>query len=179
MLFTIRDVSACLRRFCITCFTFYFMNSTFTTWTWPYHLKWNLFWRLGVSHSVKWLSNRLDDETSIRGRGMHFVSSSSRRYRSEVHLASYQMDAKFKNAWSYTYTSPFITAWAGIAQCYSAGLRAWWSDVRVPVGARNFPPHHRIQTGYGAHPASYPMGSTGSFLGDKAAVAWRWPLTSI
>jgi hypothetical protein len=30
-----------------------------------------------------------------------------------------------------------------------------------------------------AHPASYPMGTRGSFCGDKAAGAWSWPLTSI
>jgi hypothetical protein len=28
---------------------------------------------------------------------------------------------------------------------------------------------HRVQTGCGAHPASYPMGTGGSFLGSKAA----------
>jgi hypothetical protein len=31
-----------------------------------------------------------------------------------------------------------------------------------------------VQTGPGAHPASYVMG-TGSFPGGKAAGAWRWP----
>jgi len=34
-------------------------------------------------------------------------------------------------------------------------------------------------TGSGAHPASYPMGTGGSFLGGKAAGSWSWPLTSI
>jgi hypothetical protein len=29
----------------------------------------------------------------------------------------------------------------------------------------------------GAHPASYPMGNGGSFLGDKTTGAWNWPLT--
>jgi len=33
--------------------------------------------------------------------------------------------------------------------------------------------------GSGAHPASYLMGTTGSFLGGIAAGAWRWSLTSI
>ena len=33
-----------------------------------------------------------------------------------------------------------------------------------------------VQTGPGAHPASYTMG-TGSFPGGKAARAWRWPPT--
>jgi hypothetical protein len=39
--------------------------------------------------------------------------------------------------------------------------------VPVPVGARNFSPHHRVQTGSGTHPASYPMGIRGSFFGMK------------
>jgi len=28
------------------------------------------------------------------------------------------------------------------------------------------------------HPASYPMGTRGSFPGGKATCAWSWPLTS-
>jgi hypothetical protein len=42
----------------------------------------------------------------------------------------------------------------------------------------NFSLHHRIQNGSGAHAASYPMGTSDSFPGDKAAGAWSWPLTS-
>jgi hypothetical protein len=49
--------------------------------------------------------------------------------------------------------------------------------VRVPVGL-NFSLHHVVQTGYGAHPASYPMGNGGSFPGGKATGALSWPLTS-
>jgi hypothetical protein len=45
------------------------------------------------------------------------------------------------------------------------------SRVRFPVGAGNFSPHHRVQNGSGAHPASYPMGTRGSFPGGKAAGA--------
>jgi hypothetical protein len=37
---------------------------------------------------------------------------------------------------------------------------------------------HVVQTGYGAHPASYPMGARGSFLGGKAAGERSLPLTS-
>jgi hypothetical protein len=36
---------------------------------------------------------------------------------------------------------------AGIAQWYSAGLRAGWSGVSVLAGARNFSLHHRVRTG--------------------------------
>jgi hypothetical protein len=51
------------------------------------------------------------------------------------------------------------------------GLDDWMIEVRFPAGAGNFSPHHRVQTGSGAHPASYPMGTTGSFPGGKAAGA--------
>jgi hypothetical protein len=43
------------------------------------------------------------------------------------------------------------------------------SRVRFPSGAGNFSLHHRVQNGSGAHPASYPMGTRGSFTGGKAA----------
>jgi hypothetical protein len=36
-----------------------------------------------------------------------------------------------------------------------------------------------IQNGSGVHPASYPMGTRGSFPGGKSAGTWSWPLTSI
>jgi hypothetical protein len=52
------------------------------------------------------------------------------------------------------------------------------SRVRFPEGAGNFSLHRRVQNGSGAHPASYPMGSRGSFPGGKAAGAQSWPLTS-
>jgi hypothetical protein len=44
-----------------------------------------------------------------------------------------------------------------------------------PRGVKNF--LHVVQTGSEAHPASYPMGTEGSFSGNKAAGAWNWPLT--
>ena len=46
------------------------------------------------------------------------------------------------------------------------GIESWW-------GARFSAP---VQAGPGTYPASYTMG-TGSFPGDKAAGAWRWPPT--
>jgi hypothetical protein len=61
---------------------------------------------------------------------------------------------------------------AGIAQWYSAGLRTGWSRVRVPEAVGNFSLHHYVQTDSGAHPASYPMGTMGSFPGAKADGAW-------
>jgi hypothetical protein len=43
------------------------------------------------------------------------------------------------------------------------------SKYTTAVG--NFSLHHRVQTGSGAHPASYAMGTGGSFPGGKAAVS--------
>jgi hypothetical protein len=43
------------------------------------------------------------------------------------------------------------------------------SGVRFPAEAGNFSLLHRIHTGSGAHSASYPMGTGGSFPGDKSA----------
>jgi hypothetical protein len=57
----------------------------------------------------------------------------------------------------------------GIALGY--GLDDRGSRVRFPAGAGNFSLRHRVQNGSGAHPTSYPMVITGSFLGGKAAGA--------
>jgi hypothetical protein len=54
---------------------------------------------------------------------------------------------------------------AGIAPWYITRLRTVWSGVRVPVWAGNFFPHTRVKTCSGAHPASYPMRTRGSFSG--------------
>jgi hypothetical protein len=64
---------------------------------------------------------------------------------------------------------PFFVCFSGIAQCYSAGLWSGRSMVRVPVGARNVSPHHCVQAGSGAHPASYQMDTRRSFPRGKAA----------
>jgi hypothetical protein len=54
------------------------------------------------------------------------------------------------------------------------------SRVRFPAeDGDNFSLHHHVQNGSGSHPASYRMGTRGSFPGGKAAGAWSWPLTSI
>jgi len=41
--------------------------------------------------------------------------------------------------------------------------------VRVSAETGNFSLRHRVQTGSRAQPASYPMDTVNSFLGDKAA----------
>jgi hypothetical protein len=65
----------------------------------------------------------------------------------------------------------------GVALGY--GLDDRGSRVRFPAGAGNFSLHHRVQNDSGAHTASYPVGTRGSFPGYKAAGAWSWHLTSI
>jgi hypothetical protein len=57
----------------------------------------------------------------------------------------------------------------GIALGY--GLDDRDSRIRFPAVAGNFSLHHRVQNGSEAHPASYPMGSGGSFRGGKTAGA--------
>jgi hypothetical protein len=57
----------------------------------------------------------------------------------------------------------------GIALGY--GLDDRGPRVPFPAGAGNFSLHHQVQNGSGAHPASYPMGTRGSFPGVKAAGA--------
>jgi hypothetical protein len=57
----------------------------------------------------------------------------------------------------------------GIALGY--GLDDRGSRFRFPAGPGNFSIHHRLQNGSGAHPASYPMDTRGSFPGGKAAGA--------
>jgi hypothetical protein len=57
----------------------------------------------------------------------------------------------------------------GIATGY--GLDNRMIGVRFPTEAGNFFLHHRVQTGFGIHPAPYPLGNRGSFLGGKAAGA--------
>jgi hypothetical protein len=64
----------------------------------------------------------------------------------------------------------------GIATGY--GLDDRGAGVRFPAGAGNFSLHHRVQTGSGAHPAFYPMGTGGCFPRGEVAGAWNWPLTS-
>jgi hypothetical protein len=60
----------------------------------------------------------------------------------------------------------------------SVGIaKGWTARVRFPA-VQDFSLLPSVQTGSGAHPASYPMGTGGSFPGGKAGT-WSWPLASI
>ena len=61
------------------------------------------------------------------------------------------------------YVQRYIAAWARQRSRYSDWLLAGRSGDRIPVGARFSKP---VQTGSGAHPPSWTMG-TGSFPGGK------------
>jgi hypothetical protein len=60
---------------------------------------------------------------------------------------------------------------SSVSIALSYGLDDRGSGVRFPAGVGNFSLHYRVQNGSGAHPASYPMGTRGSFSGGKAAGA--------
>jgi hypothetical protein len=51
------------------------------------------------------------------------------------------------------------------------GLDDRGSKFRFPARAGNFSFHHRIESGSGAHPASYPMGTRDCLSEGKAAGA--------
>jgi hypothetical protein len=65
---------------------------------------------------------------------------------------------------------------ANLICCIQAFGVHWATDWTIGVlgfdswsETENFSLHHRVQNGSVAHPASYPMGSKGSFPGGKAA----------
>jgi hypothetical protein len=66
-----------------------------------------------------------------------------------------------------------------VSRALGYGLDEQGSRVRFPAGAGNLSLHHRVQTGFGAHPTTYPMGTRGSFPGGKEAGVWSWQLTFI
>jgi hypothetical protein len=75
-----------------------------------------------------------------------------------------------------TFHSPVLVIWnksrdSSVGIALRCGLDDRISRVRFLTGAGNFSPHYHVQNGSGAHPASYPMGTMGSFPGGEAAWA--------
>jgi hypothetical protein len=58
---------------------------------------------------------------------------------------------------------------SSVGKALDYGLDDRGSRVQFTLGAGNFSFHHRVQNSSGAHLASYPMGTRGSFPGGKAA----------
>jgi hypothetical protein len=46
--------------------------------------------------------------------------------------------------------------------------------VQFPAGVRDCSLLHSVQTGSGAHPASYSVGTMGSFPDSEATGVWSW-----
>jgi hypothetical protein len=74
--------------------------------------------------------------------------------------------AKSKRKHEYSKVERAVIAQSVCSLCY--GLDDRGCRFRFPAGAGNFSLHHRVQNGSGAHPASYPMATRGSFPGCKA-----------
>jgi hypothetical protein len=58
-----------------------------------------------------------------------------------------------------------------MAQSVLRRATGWTTGVRLPARARDVLLPRSFQTGSGAHPASYAMGTGAPFPGDKAAGA--------
>jgi hypothetical protein len=54
------------------------------------------------------------------------------------------------------------------------GLQATRPGVRFSAGSKDFSLIHSVKTNSVAHLVSYPVGTRGSFPGDKAAWDWSW-----
>jgi hypothetical protein len=74
-------------------------------------------------------------------------------------------------AWKKISELSFVGRDSSVGIALGYGLDERGSRVRFPAGAANFSLRHRVKNGSGVHPASYPMGTRGSFPGDKAAGA--------
>jgi hypothetical protein len=79
-----------------------------------------------------------------------------------------QSQPQFMNGMFYFTTQLSINSISTVGIALGYGLDDRGSGVRFPVGAGNFPLSRCVQNGSGAHPASYPMGTRGSFPGSKA-----------
>jgi hypothetical protein len=67
----------------------------------------------------------------------------------------------------YLFSILFYSRDSAVGTALGYALDDRGSRVRFSAGAGNFSLHHRVQNGSGAYPASYPMGTRGSFLGVK------------
>jgi hypothetical protein len=88
-------------------------------------------------------------------------------------------DRDVKQGCLYIYSSFWTSRDSSVGIALGYGLNDRGFTVRFPAEAWDFSLHHRVQNGSGANPASYPMGTRGSFSGGEAAGAWSWPLTSV
>ena len=98
---------------------------------------------------------------------VHFV----RGQLGTVWFFSCSLETSFtnENQWMFLFTKWLFFEWAGIVQSVERFATGWTVRGSNPGGARFSAP---VQTGPGAHPASYTMG-IGSFPGESGrGVAW-------
>jgi hypothetical protein len=152
-------------------------------------LKAVLTFNYAPRHEDVWGSIGITPRILNIGTNWERTVSPPSRFTSGGKSSRYPLDKRMdddeeKNSWPCLLLEPWSLARSLVHQTaqwllvHSAGLRAAWSWIRVPVGDGNFFLHHRVQTGSGTHPASYSMGTRGSLPEGKAAGAWNWPLTS-
>jgi hypothetical protein len=78
----------------------------------------------------------------------------------------------------YTYIWIYKCCDSSVGIALGYGLDRRGTGVDFLIGERYFLLFHSVQTNCGPHPASYQMGTKGSFCGDKAVGEWSSPLAS-
>jgi hypothetical protein len=118
---------------------------------------------------IQWAPGALSLEVQRPGREADDPPPSSAEVKECVEL--YLHPQYVFMAWCFTFYLLFTPVYDGarLAQWYSAEIQDGRSGHRIPAEAGNFSLHHRVQTRSAAHPASYPMGSRGSFTEGKPA----------
>jgi hypothetical protein len=146
----------------------------------PFHLRLGTKVAKTLSKMMKWELLRakcIEFHTESNVPGIHPFTDPvstklhlSRRRRSLKRIdQSHTLMLRFVKA-IFNFAPPMCRdSSVGIALGY--GLDDGRSRFRFPAGAGNFSLHHRVQNVCGAHPASYLMGTMGSFPGCKAAGA--------
>jgi hypothetical protein len=78
---------------------------------------------------------------------------------------------KYARKLFFSLSEAFTSRGSSVGIGLGYGLDDWGSRVRFLLGAGNVSLHHRVQNGFGAYPASYPVGTRGCLPGGKAAEA--------
>jgi hypothetical protein len=94
-------------------------------------------------------------------------------------MAFGRLKQKYWHTHTHTHARTYEDRDSSVGIALGYGLDDRVSRVRFQAGTGNFSVHHHDQNGSGAHSASYPVGTRGSFPGGKAAGEWSRPLTSI
>jgi hypothetical protein len=121
------------------------------------------------SDLVPWATFRLF--TFFLTAGKHFMCSRSRIFLLTKSRLTSWATVDENSLGSAQCHFQFRTALAQSVYRLGYGLDDRGSRVRLPVRARNFSLHHSVKNGSGAHPASYPVRTRGSFLVGKVAGA--------